>query len=57
MNTATRLVFASSLPPKMIESMLAHEALRMGGRSALDAATMNRLEHATIEMRRRDWRA
>ena len=36
MNTATGVIFASFLPPKMIESMLAHEALRMGGGSALD---------------------
>ena len=53
MNTATGLTFASFLPPKMIESMLQHEALRMGGAGALDAAAMKRFEHAMSETRRR----
>ena len=53
MNTATGLIFASFLPPKMIESMLQHEALRMGGISALDGAAMKRFEHAMSETRRR----
>ena len=53
MNTATGLIFASFLPPKMIESMLQHEALRMGGAGALDAVAMKRFEHAMSETRRR----
>jgi DNA-binding IclR family transcriptional regulator len=53
MNTATGLIFASFLPSKMIESMLQHEALRMAGARALDAAAMKRFEHAMSETRRR----
>jgi DNA-binding IclR family transcriptional regulator len=53
MNTATGLVFASFLPAKMLESMLQHESLRMGGGAAADAATMKRFEHAMSETRRR----
>jgi len=53
MNTATGLVFASFLPPKMIEGMLQNDAIRMGGTATLDAATMKRFEHAVNETRRR----
>lgn len=53
MNTATGLIFASFLPPKMLEGMLQHEALRVGGAGTLDAPTMKRFEHAMSETRRR----
>jgi DNA-binding IclR family transcriptional regulator len=53
MNTATGLVFASFLPAKMLESMLQHESIRMGGGGAGDAAALKRFEHAMSETRRR----
>jgi DNA-binding IclR family transcriptional regulator len=53
MNTATGLVFASFLPAKMLESMLEHESIRMGGGGAGDAAALQRFERAMSETRRR----
>ena len=53
MNTATGLIFASFLPPKMVESMLQHEAIRVAGASELDSAVMKRFEHAMNETRLR----
>src|SRR5262249_22934737 len=39
--------------PKMIEGLLEHENVRMGGTRGVDATAMKRFEHAVSETRRR----